>query len=231
MTARTTDPATSHLAATYINGKRPGLKDAFLQALRVLGPSTANEIAQWCVQAGVSANQESVRKRAKELVDEGSAKYGPQKTCKVTGQQAGTLELCNATNNGNATKSDRRTSPGNSGLTGTSESASGEVRGVRVDSQHDSQRQTIPSLEAERIEAVVSLIKRERDWIDNWRIALDITVTRKAGASWPDGSTDDYVRAMDVAGTQGLIECRGNQVRAKRVEVEAKAVQGSLFAD
>lgn len=234
MTARTTDPATSHLGAAYIDGKLPGLRDAFMQCLRILGPSTANEIARHAVTSGIAANAESVRKRAGELMRDGLIERGPERYCEVTKQLAGTMRL----SNGNTTRerstqpnTDGRTSAGNprrAGLDNQSEAGDG-VQGLRHGNQQHSQTQDVPTPDTQRIKAVAEFVSREREWIDNWRVALDISIAMKAGADWPAGSSDDYVRAMDAAAAQGLIEREGQKVRAKRVENVAKAVQKGLF--
>ncbi len=233
MTARTTDPATSHLAATYIAGKRPGLKDAFLMALKALGPSTANEIANWCVTHGVTANAESVRKRALELVRDGLAKYGQARTCKITGQQAGTLELSNEVQceQKEHTNFDGRDSTANTRRAGQVQRHSGAVQ---RESEHGRQHKgplSVSTPDTERIQAVVQFINAEREWIETWRAGMELSKVAKALGTWPMGTTEEYIRACESAAAQGLIERDGGRVRRKRAEKETKATQMGLFGD
>ncbi len=235
MTARTTDPATSHLAATYIAGKRPGLKDAFLMALKALGPSTANEIASWCVTHGVSANAESVRKRALELVRDGLAKYGPSRTCKITGQQAGTLELSNANSSVAAiekqpTATERRESTSDSGRSGQSRGHSQSTSSQQVAGVRNQTSGQVSTPDTERIEAAAEFVKNERDWVAIFKAAVELSHLSKLG-SWPLGDSNDYIQAIESAVLTGLIERSGSNVRAKRAEKETKATQMGLFGD
>lgn len=233
MTARTTDPATSHLAATYINGKRPGLKDAFLQALRTLGPSTANEIAQWCVTHGVSANAESVRKRALELVRDGLAKYGPSRACKVTGQQAGTLERSNAdssleTKSVESTATERRESTVDSGRDRKSSGHSQGTSSQHVAGLRNQAASQVSTPEAERVNAVAEFMRYEHDYQPIYGIAAELSRLAKLG-TWPVGDSNEYIVAIETCAAQGLIERNGSNVRAVKVVKESKVVQKGLF--
>lgn len=233
MTARTSDPATSHLAATYIAGKRPGLRDAFLMALKALGPSTANEIAQWCVQSGISANAESVRKRAKELIDDGLAQYGPQKECSVTKQQAGTLELTNANpsvvtvENKQAT-TERRESTSHSGCDRTSGGNSQSTQGQPVAGVRNKTTSQVSTLEAERVQAAAEFVKSEREWVAIFKVAVELSGLSKVG-TWPKGDSNEYIVAIESAAVAGLIDRSGSNVRRKREVVEVAAKQMGLF--
>lgn len=235
MTARTTDPATSHLAATYINGKRPGLKDAFLQALRTLGPSTANEIAQWCVTHGVSANAESVRKRALELVRDGLAKYGPSRACKVTGQQAGTLERSNAdssleTKSVESTATERRESTVDSGRDRKSSGHSQGTSSQHVAGLRNQAASQVSTPEAERVNAVAEFMRYEHDYQPIYGIAAELSRLAKLG-TWPVGDSNEYIVAIEACVAQGLIERNGSKVRRIKPVKETKVVQVSLFND
>lgn len=77
---RPTDKPTSHAAAVEVAAKLRGYRLQFLENLEVIDrPATAQEISQGC---------ESVRKRAKELVDLGRiVEVGPIE-CSVTGKMA-----------------------------------------------------------------------------------------------------------------------------------------------
>lgn len=235
MTARTTDPATSHLAATYIARKRPGLKDAFLMALKALGPSTANEIAQWCVQSGVSANAESVRKRAKELIDSGLAKYGPQKECSVTKQQAGTLELVNGnppdTNDESKhANANRRESTTDSGCDRTLPRDSQKVQSQpNANLANQTGSKAVQSPEADRIAAVAEFMRNERsDKMHIIDLANEMSSLAKMG-TWPAGDSNQYIVAIESAALAGLIERSGSNVRRVKVVAEVKVVQKGLF--
>lgn len=235
MTARTTDPATSHLAATYIAGKRPGLKDAFLMALKALGPSTANEIADWCVKHGFTQNAESVRKRAKELVDEGICKWGIARECKITGLQARTVELNHANSSVAAiekqpTATERRESTSDSGRSGQSRGHSQSTSSQQVAGVRDQATSQVSTPDTERIQAAAEFVKNERDWVAIFKAAVELSHLSKLG-SWPLGDSNDYIQAIESAVLTGLIERSGSNVRAKRAEKETKATQMGLFGD
>ena len=234
MTSRTTDPSTSHLGAAHIAPKRMGLRAAFIQALEAIGPSTANEIARYAVQRGVAANAESVRKRASELIRDGLIKLGPSRECSVTGQSAGTVELTYdevAIRNRSAVPDvQRRASSSNSGQRRTPERPGETVQGgVKHDSQHN-QRQTLPTPEAERIEAVVQFMRSEREYRAIFAIATEMHHLAKLG-TWPDGDSNDYIVAVESAAAQGLIERHGSNVRFKRQEKQPTIKQQGLFDD
>jgi hypothetical protein len=232
MTARATDPATSHLAATYIAGKRPGLKDAFLMALKALGPSTANEIAQWCVQSGVTANAESVRKRAIELVRDGLCEWSEARACKVTKLQARTVRVANENQDRDGredSEANRPSSTSDSGRSRKSDSNSGKVQDQQVASVRNQTAAKVSTPEADRIAAVAEYVRHEREWIDNWRVGQAMSIAARTLGTWPMGTAEEYILACDLASAQGLIEREGQKVRAKRVERELKAVQKGLF--
>lgn len=237
MTARATDPATSHLAATYIDGKRPGLRDAFLMALKTLGPSTANEIADWCVKSGVSANAESVRKRAGDLVNDGLCEWSDARACKITSLNARTVRIANAdirvrTETAEHAKADRRASAGGSGCTRKATGNSGKVRDIEVAGlENQGGQKSVSTPQAEQAKAAVEFVNAERDWIDIWRAAMELSRVAKALGTWPDGTSEQYIHAIEAVAAQGLIERDGGRVRRKRVVVESKVVQKGLFSD
>lgn len=92
--ARESDPQTSHDGASHIRPKLVGLRAIFHETLKALGKATANEVAAAAVGAGLVANPESVRKRAKELVDLHWIKVVGSKPCSVTGCAADVFECC-----------------------------------------------------------------------------------------------------------------------------------------
>ena len=83
--ARSTDKETSHEGAEHV---RPLLKSAqseFIRRLRLLGGSaTANEVAR---------GNETVRKRAKELVELGYVRELPKRPCERTKRNATVYEI------------------------------------------------------------------------------------------------------------------------------------------
>jgi len=83
--ARASDPETSHAGAEWMTSKRARLHFEFLRRLGN-GVKTANEVAQ---------GDESIRKRAKELVDDGSICVIGRRKCLVTGQMATTYGRAN----------------------------------------------------------------------------------------------------------------------------------------
>lgn len=78
--ARAADPQTSKLAAEVIRPKLVGLQLQFVERLRQIGkPATANE---------VSLGNESIRKRALELVRSGVIQEIGARECNVSGKMA-----------------------------------------------------------------------------------------------------------------------------------------------
>lgn len=75
---RTSDKATSHEAAAHIEPKLTTLQDEFMRRLGV-GGKTANEVAR---------GDESIRKRALELVRKGVLEELEPRPCGVTGRKA-----------------------------------------------------------------------------------------------------------------------------------------------
>lgn len=235
MTARTSDPQTSHVAAANVTSRLPTLKAAFLSALREIGPATANEIARHATEAGVVANAESVRKRATELVREGLARFGAVKRCSVTGEQARTLELANALELLPAvevidTEAERRGSTGDTRQRAESCRASSKVSSVAESGQSNQATGGLSALEEERVAAVVVFCRDERGWVEEWRIASDIIRLQRTNASWPVGTPDEWITAVAVAIARGLIE-RGENKRVRWVaeKVGVKATQMDLF--
>lgn len=92
--ARESDPVTSHAGASHVRPKLVGLRAVFVETLRLLGRGTANEVAAAAVGAGLVGNAESVRKRAKELVDLHWIKVVGSRPCSVTGCDADVFECC-----------------------------------------------------------------------------------------------------------------------------------------
>ena len=80
--ARRTDPDTSHEAAAKL--KTDTLRSIFLERLKKLGEATANEVAQ---------GDESVRKRCKELLDDGLIIVVGKRRCRVTNNTARTFRV------------------------------------------------------------------------------------------------------------------------------------------
>jgi hypothetical protein len=76
--ARASDPPTSHAGAAHIEPKLNDLQREFMRRLGV-GGKTANEVAR---------GQESIRKRAKELVRQGVLVELEPRRCGVTGKVA-----------------------------------------------------------------------------------------------------------------------------------------------
>lgn len=80
--ARASDPQTSHDGAKSIASKRQLLRSKFVARVREIGmPCTANEVAR---------GDESLRKRAGELVDDGLLAVTGTRKCSVTGKSAST---------------------------------------------------------------------------------------------------------------------------------------------
>jgi len=77
--ARTTDPATSQIAAREIAPSLSGYRAMFVERLRELGEATANE---------VSGGNESIRKRARECQRLGLIVEAGTRACRNTGKQA-----------------------------------------------------------------------------------------------------------------------------------------------
>ena len=92
--ARESDPETSHAGAAHVRPKLVGLRLAFVETLRSLGRATANEVAAAAVGAGLVLNAESLRKRARELVDLGLIRVVGSRPCSVTGCAADVFECC-----------------------------------------------------------------------------------------------------------------------------------------
>jgi hypothetical protein len=92
--ARESDPETSHAGASHVRPKLVGLRAAFHDVLQVLGKATANEVAAAAVGTGLVTNSESVRKRARELVDLGLIRVVGSRPCSVTGCAADVFECC-----------------------------------------------------------------------------------------------------------------------------------------
>ena len=87
--ARSTDPATSHLAAAEIKAGIGDMQRAMLMEFRFA--ITANEAALACVQKH-SGLAESYRKRAKELSRAGLVRELAPRRCGVTGKIATVYE-------------------------------------------------------------------------------------------------------------------------------------------
>lgn len=100
--ARITDPDTSHIAAGSVCSKLVGLRLEFLRGLDLCGGiATANEAA-----AAISSDhshRESIRKRAKECVDNGRAcVLEVRRKCKVTGNMCRLYQLVRKDNGNEA---------------------------------------------------------------------------------------------------------------------------------
>lgn len=92
-TARARDPQTSQQSAAEIADKLPCLRGLFLDVLRKAAePMTAAEVGR--ALAG-KANQESIRKRAHELVRLGLIVKAAARPCRVTGKNATTYKVRN----------------------------------------------------------------------------------------------------------------------------------------
>lgn len=97
MTARNTDPTTSHVAAIGLLPKLPNLRAIYVAGLEALGEATAGEIAAWVeANGGTRTQAESVRKRKKEITDSGLAKVVGIRQCSVTRNNCEVLMLCQA---------------------------------------------------------------------------------------------------------------------------------------
>jgi hypothetical protein len=232
MTVRISDPATSHIAATNIARKLPTLKAAFVDALQALGQATANEIAKHATDSGVAANAESVRKRALELIRDGLAKYGPSRTCKVTGQLAGTLELTHADSQIHAVQrqhaeTDGRTSTRNLPVERTQRRTSQAVQDIAQPGESHQSKTGLQGRHAELVEAVVGFVRDERGWCDEWRIGIDIGNLRRAGACWPDATTDEWINAVKAAVDAGKLE-RGENKRVRFVSLPVAIAEKQL---
>lgn len=87
--ARSSDKPTSQDAAADILSKLPDLQRFFVEGLIALGqPSTAREVAEHCRRIGWVKESESVRKRAKELVNAGVVTEAGERECYETGKAA-----------------------------------------------------------------------------------------------------------------------------------------------
>ena len=84
--ARITDPATSQRAADEIRPKLAGLRAEFVQSVQTWQETFHN----WPTANEASRGRESLRKRAKECVEQGWLKVGPIKRCSQTGKLAQT---------------------------------------------------------------------------------------------------------------------------------------------
>lgn len=89
--ARMNDPATSQIAAQEVATKLVGLRADFVCGLRLLGGrGTANEVAVAVTRIPTKA--ESIRKRAKELVEAGVIRVIGDRECMVSGKRAQVYE-------------------------------------------------------------------------------------------------------------------------------------------
>ena len=85
--SRSCDPVTSQIAAEEVQLKLGRLHGFFMESMQQLGRATANEVARHA--ASVSGErEESIRKRAKELVRGGRIVEDGVKVCRVTGKLA-----------------------------------------------------------------------------------------------------------------------------------------------
>lgn len=244
MTARATDPATSHLAATYIDGKRPGLRDAFLMALKALGPSTANEIADWCLLNGLTANAESVRKRAKELIDGELIEPAGERACKKTGLKAGTVRLCNdirleqgiQKHEGAVASNERPEGASDTRRVGATVGDSQKIQGQRNDGFANKTRSEtvqpsetkLSDCEAERVKAVAEFMRHEHGLRFIPDVANEMARFAKLG-TWPAGDSNQYIVAIESAALAGLIERSGSNVRRVQPTKQKQVIQKELF--
>lgn len=90
---RPSDPETSDLGAQQVALKLTAVRQAFLDVLGALKRATANEVGRSAVDAGVVANRETVRKRAKELEAAGLVRVVGSRKCAVTGAWASVYEV------------------------------------------------------------------------------------------------------------------------------------------
>ena len=90
--ARTTDKPTSHMAAAEV--KVSMLEQVFLASLMALGEATANEVAAHACEGG-NLHHESIRKRAKGLVDKRLIRESGSRFCARTGKMATVYEVQN----------------------------------------------------------------------------------------------------------------------------------------
>lgn len=87
---RRDDPPTSKQAAEEIKPALSGLRELFYETLKQSNkPLTANEVAV----KSAFANRETIRKRAKELVEQGWIEPSGATICSVTGKTASTYEV------------------------------------------------------------------------------------------------------------------------------------------
>jgi hypothetical protein len=98
--ARITDPETSHIAAGSVSSRLVGLRLEFLRGLELCGGiATANEAA--AAMSPDHSHRESIRKRAKECVDNGGAcVLDVRRKCKVTGNMCRLYQLVVRDNSG-----------------------------------------------------------------------------------------------------------------------------------
>ena len=86
--ARKSDPETSQQAANHATAKLSSSQSIFIGVLRsAVGPLTASEIGSIAAKT-CGANSETIRKRAKELLDAGRIRLAGTKICGVTRQNA-----------------------------------------------------------------------------------------------------------------------------------------------
>jgi len=91
---RRDDPPTSKQAAEEIKPALSGLRELFYETLkRADKPLTANEVAIRANETSVFINRETIRKRAKELVEQGWIEPSGATVCSVTGKTASTYEV------------------------------------------------------------------------------------------------------------------------------------------
>lgn len=89
--ARSSDPVESHEAAKHVASKRTALQVEFMASLMEIGNGTANEVA--ANATGEYSHRESLRKRAKELLDSGKIRKAESRKCRVTGNTAAVYEV------------------------------------------------------------------------------------------------------------------------------------------
>ena len=90
--SRQSDPATSQLAASEIQGSLGTLQTRLLEAVASLSEPTANEAAQAAVELH-GGMAESYRKRMKELVRQGLVEVAGERQCWITGKTAQTYKV------------------------------------------------------------------------------------------------------------------------------------------
>lgn len=93
--ARFSDTSTSHAGETHIRRNLRGAKAIFIQALAAIGTGTAAEIAVRAVQIDPKHMQETIRKRAAELVTENYIRVVRTRNCRVSGKLAQVYEVVN----------------------------------------------------------------------------------------------------------------------------------------